>query len=269
MQPHEQATRSRRAAGGTVRRLLADTPRILSRARAAPKTLVFLDFDGTLTPLRRRPEQVHLAPRSRALLGRLARHPRLAVFIVSGRPLADLKRHVRLPGVRCLGVHGWEGLPGARLDLASRRALHRALVQARRDLLPIPGIRLQNKGVAFAIHYRAARPAAVRRARRRLFDLLRPFQSELRSMAGKKIWEVLPRAHGGKGTAVKKLLAGFPRGSLAIYMGDDTTDEAAFRALPAGITVRVGNPRSTHAGWRARNPAEVLRFLKILETELG
>jgi trehalose 6-phosphate phosphatase len=87
-------------------------------------------------------------------------------------------------------------------------------------------------------------------------------------MEGKKIWEVLPRALAGKGAAVRKLRTSFPRGSLVIYMGDDTTDEEAFSALPGAVTVRVGKACSTHARWQARNPAEVLRFLSLLEAEL-
>jgi trehalose 6-phosphate phosphatase len=251
------------------RRLMDHCSAILRKARAAPAVVLFLDFDGTLTPLRRRAEDVRLAPAARALLRRLARHRRLAIFIVSGRRLADLKRHIRLARVRCLGVHGWEGLPGARMDPASRRALHRALAAAGRHLLPIPGIRLENKRMAFAVHYRGARAAAVRRARRRLLNLLRPFHRELRLMDGHKVWEVLPRDHRGKGAAVQKLLESFPPGSLPICIGDDTTDETAFEALPHGVTVRVGKARRTKAGWRARNPADVLRFLKVLESELG
>ncbi len=244
-------------------------PDILERIRRAPEVLLFLDFDGTLTPLRPRPEQVRLAPSARNLLRRLARQPRVALFIISGRTLADLKARVGLPNVRCLGLHGWQGLPGARLDGPSRTALAQLRRAVRREILVIPGLRLENKGEAFSLHFRGARREAIRQARRRLKRLLRPFERQLRVMEGKKIWEVLPRLNRGKGAAVKKLRARFPRGSLTIYMGDDTTDEDAFRALPSGITVRVGSFRRTRARWLARNPSEVIRFLKEMERALG
>ena len=255
------------AAGASVHSLLEGYAHILRRARAAPKVVLFLDFDGTLTPLRSLGNQARLAPETRDLLDRLSHCPRLAVFILSGRRLSDLASRVRVPKVRCLGVHGWEGRSGVRLDSTSRLAVRRARAAARRDLLQFSGIRLEDKRVAFAIHYRGAPPVSVRQARRRLLSLLRPFHHELRLMDGKRIWEVLPQANRGKGEAAQQLLRRYPPRSLPIYIGDDTTDEAAFCALPRAVTVRVGGFRGTHARWRARNPTEVLYFLKLLETD--
>jgi len=65
------------------------------------------------------------------------------------------------------------------------------------------------------------------------------------------------------------VLAGLPEGTLAFYLGDDTTDESAFRALPEAITVRVGLSLRSHARFWLRSPREVWRFLKRLEAEIA
>jgi trehalose-phosphatase len=243
-------------------------PEIVRRLRGARRLLLMLDFDGTLTPLRERPRSVQLARSARALLGRLARRPNTTVWVISGRSLADLRGRVHVPGVHCLGVHGWEGLPGARMDARSRRTLRRARRALRGGVAFLPKIRMEDKHISFAVHYRGASPPAVRRARRALRETLRPYAESLRVLEGKKVWEVLPRAIKGKGAAVRALLARHPS-ALPVYIGDDTTDEEAFRVLRRGITIRVGPGRNSRAQYFARNPAEVIRFLSYVETVAG
>ena len=84
-----------------------------------------------------------------------------------------------------------------------------------------------------------------------------------------RVTEVLPREIKGKGAAVRALLAEFPRPVLSIYVGDDTSDESAFQALPQGVTVRVGRPRRTNARFELRNPEEVCIFLQRVEAEIA
>lgn len=90
-----------------------------------------------------------------------------------------------------------------------------------------------------------------------------------RLMAGKKIWEIYPNEMGNKGKAAQDLLQELPGRNLAIYAGDDTTDETAFMLLKTGITIRVGKFQDTHAKFFLRGPAEVLTFLKKLEDTLA
>ncbi len=73
---------------------------------------------------------------------------------------------------------------------------------------------------------------------------------------------------GRKGDAVRRLLAKRRQPPLAIFAGDDATDESAFLALPGGITVQVGNSRPTHARFYLCTPSEVLTFLERLEAEI-
>jgi trehalose 6-phosphate phosphatase len=236
------------------------------RLRRAEHLVLFLDFDGTLVPLRHRPGDVWLDPAVRRLVERLARHPRVAVCLISGRRLADLRRRARIAGVRYVGLHGWEreGKPS--------RAVPEFLVNLKRTvprrLGELAGIRIEDKGFSLGVHYRGAPGENVRRARLVLRECLKPYPQQFRLLKGKKVWEILPAEVAGKGAAAREVLAELDRPALAVYLGDDTTDEAAFEALRAGITVRVGPARQTRARYRLRSPEEVWDFLTRFEEEI-
>jgi trehalose 6-phosphate phosphatase len=85
---------------------------------------------------------------------------------------------------------------------------------------------------------------------------------------GHKVWELLPRQIRGKGAAVSALLASLPRPTLPIFVGDDATDESAFRALPRGLTIRVGKHPRTAARFRLQSPDEVKMFLLKLKAAI-
>jgi len=97
-------------------------------------------------------------------------------------------------------------------------------------------------------------------------DLFRP---GLHLLKGKNIWELLPRAIVGKGRATQGLLEGLPAGTLPIFIGDDTSDEAAFAVLRHGLAVHVGARTKTKASFCLRDPGEVREFLERLETVIS
>jgi len=257
-----------RAAGRRGSRHLSDRwPEVVQRLQAAKHIALLLDFDGTIVPIQPRPEMVRLGLPTRRLIGRLARHSRLTVCIVSGRRLADLRRRAKVSGVRYVGLHGWEW--DRKTSVAPKdKILEQTKFLLREELRSLAGIRLEDKGISFAVHYRGATVGVARRAGVLLRKTLKPFGRQLRVLKGKKVWEVLPPEVGGKGRAVHLLLEELPSGTLPIYIGDDTTDESAFGELRHGITVRVGPPRSSFARFRVRNPDEVLVFLRRLEAEI-
>lgn len=227
-----------------------------------------MDFDGTLARFAARPEAVKLSAATRSALGRLARHRKVHVIIISGRRRAELIRHVRTRGIRYFGLFGWEGGNRTLLPRRTRRTLslaRRSLVEPLRKFL---GIRVQDKGAGFAVHYRGANPAAVRTARGILHEGLRRFEPDLRILDGDKVWEIVPRQVEGKGPAIRRALKADGRSFLPIYLGNDETDESAFYVLRQGITVHVGPARPTQARYRLRNPDEVRRFLERLEGAL-
>lgn len=214
---------------------------------SSKRLLIALDFDGTLAALKRDPASVRLSARRRALLARLGRAPGVRVLIVSGRPLAFLRLALAGSGAALAGEHGWtlDGIGPRwrhpRLPLRARqaRALADAATRAVRDL---KGVRVEAKATAVAVHWRLA-PGVIRDPsglRRLLAALLPP---GWRLSGGKRIWEFRPADRWGKGEAIafaaRRLRAGI------IFIGDDETDEEAFRHLGRGaMTVKVGPGRT-------------------------
>ena len=230
--------------------------------------MLLLDFDGTLTPLADDPDHVRLGSPVRRVLRRLARNPDLTVYIISGRCLSDLRQRAKVPGVHLLGLHGWENR-GATLPPEQKRLLLQARLWLAQWLPDSPGIRIEDKGYALTVHYRGAKPWAVRAAEQTMRIAEDYFRPALRVMPGKKIWELLPRAIAGKGSASQRLLAGLPGDTLPIFIGDDTTDESAFATLAQGLAIHVGGEAETQANFRLRDPAEVLEFLERLEAVIS
>jgi len=253
----------------TARYLFKDWPGVSRRLRAAPCVALFTDFDGTLVPIQPRANRVRLPQAGRRLLARLVRHPRIRLWIVSARKLADLRRRTGGVGVRLAGLHGWEREDARPPAVAGREALRQAAKRLRERLRGLRGIWMEDKEWTLAIHYRGAGEAAVRRARAALREVLRPLAPALRPMLGKKVWEVIPREMESRGKAVRNLLAEGSPDSLPVYIGDDFSDESAFRALRWGITVHVGTNRMTCARYYLRSPQEVMIFLERIEREIS
>jgi trehalose 6-phosphate phosphatase len=242
---------------------------IAARIRNAEICALLLDFDGTLVKLQRNPWEVRVPLRTKHLLERLARNPRLFVAIVSGRRCQDLQTRIGVETLHFIGLHGAEEQgKHTKISSASARILARAQQNARTRMAAMDGMRVEDKGMSFAVHYRQASAPIARAAKFCLMEVVAPLQDTLRVLEGAMVWEVLPNEIRGKGGAVRDLLSGFPPGTPAIYIGDDGTDEAAFSALGDQITIRVGKVQKSHAKYYVREPAEVIRFLVRLEAEL-
>jgi len=252
-----------------VPHLFDDLPQLTGRLRSATRLALLLDLDGTVVPLRSRPAQVVMDSRTQQALAQLSRLPKVGLWVISGRRLADLRRIVGLQEVKCLGLHGWEDRSGRDLSASTARRMRQARSMFEGSLAGLPGVWIEHKGPIFVVHHRGAPVDSVRRARRIVRELMKEFQATLRLMPGKKIWEILPSEFPRKGDAAAAIAALQPPGSVLIYIGDDVTDESAFRALPGAITVRVGRPARTTARFRLRSPVEVLQFLQIIVTAVG
>jgi trehalose-phosphatase len=243
--------------------------RIKERLHSAPLIALFLDFDGTLAPLRPQPEEVSVDGAARQALAALAHSQRFRVWIISGRRRADVRSRVSLPNVRYLGLHGWEGRDGAALREETHRSL--ACLSSWMGALTTgsSGVWVEKKEFALTIHHRGLRPEELSRTRRIVDHIVEPFSDIFRVEDGKNIWEVVPRELGNKGSAVTQQLAALPGGTLPVYLGDDQNDEAAFAALPHGITVCVGDDRPSRAQYRLAGVPQVRAFLYKLKTEFA
>jgi trehalose-phosphatase len=252
-----------------LRHLKGAWPEVIARIRDADHRILFLDFDGTLVGLRRHPDDVRFSERGRKILRRLVGRENLTVAVVSGRELEKIQTLVGVEGIRYVGLHGAERAGETTVpSIAARQMVEAALKSAQTGLAGLRGIEIEDKHLSFAVHYRGARQPATEAASRVVGDIVTTSNDKLRILCGKKVWEVLPREFPGKGVAALELFARLPEKKIAIYFGDDETDEEAFSVLPGQITVNVGSGVNSHASFYVQSPSEVLQFLSRLENEL-
>jgi len=233
--------------------------------------IVFLDYDGTLTPIVARPEDATLSPSMEGALTELAKVTPVA--IISGRDLADLKTMVTLAGLVYAGSHGFDvDAPddlGGRYrrgeEFADRLAAARA--RLKEAVAPIEGAWVEDKAFAVTLHYRAVSEADEPRVHETFRRVADEFP-DLRATGGKKVLELRPGIEWDKGRALLWLLErlGDGKACVPLYIGDDETDEDAFRVLVGrGIGIRVGDSgvRSA-ASYSLADTAEVEAFLRAL-----
>jgi trehalose-phosphatase len=263
------AQRTTHQAARSVRNLFDAWPGIIERLKGAEFRLLLLDFDGTLVRLRRRPEDVRFSARGKKILRRLVGLKDFSATVVTGRGLESIETMVGVEGVRYVGLHGAaRNGKSMAVSRAAQQAMARARKEAQSKLRELPGIWIEDKGLIFAVHYRGAAHESAEEAGCVLRRIVAPLRKNLRILNGDCVWEVLPREIQGKGAAVLELLAGLPDRTVAMYIGDDRTDEEAFAVLPGHITVKVGDGQNTSAGFYVRTPAEVLQLLSRFEKEL-
>ncbi len=243
-------------------------------ARSGHRLAVFLDYDGTLTPIVSHPEDAWLSESMRQTLRSLA--ARVPVAILSGRDLDDVRGRVYVDGIVYAGSHGFDiaGAGGLRRELGAAYlpVLDTAETELREALDEIPGAQLERKHFSVAAHYRNVNENDASRVALAV-DAVAARHRELRRMDGKKVYELLPDIDWNKGKAVLWLLETLGlegRNALPIYIGDDRTDEDAFRAIDQrGIGIVVAEQsQSTAARYSLKNPDEVERFLRALTTSV-
>jgi trehalose-phosphatase len=242
------------------------TPAAILAAAGGRRLAVFLDYDGTLTPIVERPEDAVLDAGTRDALRRLA--ARHTVAVVSGRDLADVRARVGIEGIHYAGSHGFDiaGPRGSHVHEAARASaplLAAAADELERDCAQLAGVQVERKRFALAVHFRRARAADVP-AVEAAVDRALARHAGLRKTGGKKIFELRPDVDWDKGRAVLWLIAELGlEAALPVYIGDDLTDEDAFRALAGrglGIAVQE-TPQPTAAAYTLRDPGEVRTLL--------
>lgn len=243
---------------------LEEIGRLLRGVSAA----VFLDYDGTLTPIVPRPEGAVMEPAVQRLLLDLS--TLCPVAVISGRDRSDLQARVGIEGIALAGCHGFDIAAPDGGEFRPGRAylpqLDRAEAELGRRLGAVPGVQIERKRFAIAVHYRQAAEEETRVEEE--VDRVLAGIPGLRRTEGRKVFELQPDIDWGKGKAVRWLLERLGLDGpevLPIYIGDDLTDEDAFRELRGwglGIVVR-GSPRPTAATY-ALEPEQVEGFLKTL-----
>lgn len=282
--------------------LLSHIGEIRDRVRGK-NIFLFLDYDGTIAPIADTPDKAVLPRRVRAVVQRLSAMRGVKVAVVTGRSLRDIKKMVGIRGVIYAGNHGLEiEHPDFKYEVFVPQHVKMLLkglkVVLKDDLNKVKGVLIEDKGLAVAIHYRNVEGAHVRFIKDTIGKRMGPqtHPPSLRIDEGKKVYEMRPAVAWTKGDAVSWLISRFasesfdhrahmprilrrifPRAQretrararhsmVPVYIGDDVTDENGFQAVAhAGISVFVGDKKSSRAKYYVKNTDEVFAFL----TEIG
>lgn len=244
---------------------------------------MFLDYDGTLTPIVDRPQDAVISDSMRDAVRRLAE--RTTVCVVSGRDRPIIDQWMGIDGLVVAGSHGF--------DIGGHRdgTVRHDAVTGIEDLLAtvthrlnaevgsIEGAVIEPKRFSVAVHYRLVAPEQRPSVTAAVDTLLAEYPDQLKVTPGKMVYEIQPKVDWDKGKAVQYLrraLGVEGEEFVALYLGDDITDEDAFTALKEsgnapGIGVVVADlrdpeqaDRATAADFVLESTAEVQQFLNAL-----
>ena len=267
--------------------LFEEIKEVEKKVQSAEKVFLFLDYDGTLVPIKSRPELAVFPAPTRKLIKKLSSLPKIYLAIVTGRSFKEIKDLIDVKGIIYIGNHGLE------IECGEEYWVHPATTQIRpmiKKILSdvkgfakeIPGVLIEDKGLIVSIHYRLVTEKSAEEIRKMVSKIVSPYSKMFCIGRGKKVYEIRPLIDWNKGKAISKVseLLGSPRSfrrilrtprsgitgkTLRIYIGDDLTDEDAFKVLEKEeISVVVGRRESSSARYFCRNSNEVYQFLSTV-----
>lgn len=238
---------------------------------------LFLDYDGTLTPIVKKPEAAWLPEKTAAVIEELSQS--CPVAVISGRGLDDIRKRVNVEEIYYAGSHGFEILDPEDRELGNHEfadflpKLDQAEEALQGRLKDISGANIERKKFSIAVHYREAAESAID-AIEAVVEKLCDEMDMLRMTRGKKIFEIHPDVDWHKGQALRLILSSLnssEKGFLPVYIGDDVTDEDAFESIRKegiGICVTEDSTQKTSAHYRLNDSEEVYDFLVSLSRRL-
>lgn len=256
-------------------KLYAKVEKLLSADRKRKsKLFLFLDYDGTLAPIAKTPEKAVLPADTKSLLRKISQLPGVILAVISGRQLSDLEKMIRLSGLIYVGNHGLEMKSNRWRWIHPQAKQFRVVVKnvtakLQRQIQPVEGAVLENKGFGLSLHYRLVCKKEIPVLYAMFNQTIKPWISrgKAKFSEGKKVWELRPSLDWNKGMAVRKLLEKYRcyNRDVVLCVGDDRTDEDAFRLLRReALTVRVGRRGKTNARYVLGNCQDVGKFLEKL-----
>ena len=235
------------------------------------KIVFFLDYDGTLTPIVDRPELAVINEQMRELVKRFC--VKFTTAIVSGRMREDVEKLAGVKGIFYAGSHGFD-IQGIGVSMIQPKAKETIPVVDKvtgvlKDVLSgIDGVIIEEKKFSVAVHYRLVKEEHIP-ATKDVVEKVVDENDALRLMNGKMVFEILPAIDWNKGKAVRWIMKALDlswEDHAVFYIGDDTTDEDAFRTVNSrGVGILVSNQeRKSAARFRLASPDEVGKLFKQL-----
>lgn len=237
------------------------------------RSIIFLDYDGTLTPIVSRPELAIMEESMRSALNELS--SKIPVAIISGRELDDVRNLVKIPHIYYAGNHGFElSYPDGTVTIPEDVEKYPPLLDQIQTTFQslqtsYPGVIIERKKFSLAVHYRLLKDEGqINSLKKSLSGMVSQF-TQFKLTSGKKVFELRPSVDWHKGKAVQVItnqVYGNIPCSYALYIGDDLTDEDAFRAVKGwGTGILVGSEvQSTIADYLLKDTDEVRMFIEQL-----
>lgn len=245
--------------------------KVSTQVASASRTVLFLDYDGTLTPIVRYPKDAVLTKKRREYLQTLSRKKNIDMVIVTGRTHRQIQSFVGISGITYASSHGLVWKKGKRMYKAVTLSKdQKSVLNSITDKLVKIGYNTltTRKPYSCAFHYRNVSDTNILKIQRQFRKAISPYKKtkQVKVLHGKKIYEVIPLVHWNKGSFCKHYLNTYYKNKnyIAVYIGDDRTDEDAFRILSKAVTIRVGYSQYSAARWYVRSVKEVYQALSSL-----
>lgn len=225
---------------------------------------LFLDYDGTLTPIAESPDKAVLSLAMRNIIIKLNEIMPLAV--ITGRSIDNIKAILGIEDIIYAGNHGaeiWDGkeLVSGRQFSDAKEELAVVVAELKDALASISGVIIEDKGLTASVHYRMVSSEDLCRVINIFWSIADTHKNKFTITSGKKVLEVRPHNIWNKGDAVKWIWERFHPDKRPVYIGDDRTDEDAFRSIKGrGIGISIG--KSDTADYFLKKQEEVQRLLQ-------
>ncbi|XP_058179530.1 probable trehalose-phosphate phosphatase J [Rhododendron vialii] len=257
----------------------------ITKASKGKQIVMFLDYDGTLSPIVDDPDRAFMSDAMRATVRKLARH--FPTAIVSGRCRDKVYSFVRLAELYYAGSHGMDIKGPSKGSIYKNGTDHQAvLFQPASEFVPMidevyksllektkftPGAKVEHNKFCLSVHFRCVDEKKWSELALLVRAVLKEYP-KLRLTQGRKVLEIRPTIKWDKGKALEFLLEslGFANSAdiFPVYIGDDRTDEDAFKVLRErgqGFGILVSKiPKETSASYSLQEPSEVMNFLQRL-----
>ncbi|KAK6135027.1 hypothetical protein DH2020_031254 [Rehmannia glutinosa] len=255
----------------------------ITNASKGKQIVMFLDYDGTLSPIVDDPDRAFMSESMRATVRKLARY--FPTAIVSGRCRDKVYSFVRLAELYYAGSHGMD-IKGPSKGSKHKKGAQAVLCQPASEYLPMidevykallevtkdtPGAKVENNKFCLSVHFRCVDEKKWTELAKQVGSVLEGYP-DLRLTQGRKVLEIRPTIKWDKGKALEFLLESLGYANCTdvfpVYIGDDRTDEDAFKVLRErgqGFGILVSKtPKDTNASYSLQEPSEVMAFLRCL-----
>jgi trehalose-phosphatase len=246
---------------------------ISDRLKLSKRIILFLDYDGTLVPIMEKPSLAILPPSMKKLLLNLNKAKDINVFIVTGRAYSSIKKVFNVKNISIASNHGFQITgknknwfhPEIKRFLPSLKKTKLLLLK---KLSSIPLAYVEDKKITITVHYRNVEKRLIPLVKNTVEHVVVNYKEDLYTTLGKMIIEVRPKIKWNKGDAVLKIMKSLRvrnTTKTVIYIGDDKTDEDAFKALQQyATTIVVGRNHISKASFYLRDTDEVRKLLESI-----